>query len=69
MMLHNLSIIKNASRVVLEVKKENGRAIYKKCGYKKKGDLNNDLCLTEWVNNDQFCYILSGQLGVLLQLS
>jgi aminoglycoside 6'-N-acetyltransferase len=51
MMLHHLSINKNASRVVLEVKKSNGRAIssYKKCGFREIKDLNNDLCLMEWV--------------------
>ena len=51
MMLHHLSINKNASRVVLEVKKSNGRAIssYKKCGFREIKDLNNDICLMEWV--------------------
>jgi len=51
MMLHHLSINKNASTVVLEVKKSNDRAIssYKKCGFREIKDLNNDLCLMEWV--------------------
>lgn len=51
MMLHYLHIHKNASRVVLEVKKGNARAIssYKKCGFRKIKDLTNDLCLMEWV--------------------
>ena len=53
MMLNYLSIIKNASRVVLEVKKDNGRAIssYKKCGFREIKDLNNDLLLMEWLVN------------------
>ncbi len=51
MMLHHLSINKNASRVVVEVKKSNGRAIssYKKCVFREIKDLNNDICLMEWV--------------------
>ena len=52
MMLNYLSTIKHASRVVLEVKKDNGRAIssYKKCGFKEIKELNKDLYLMEWVN-------------------
>ena len=54
MMLHDLSTNKNASKVFLEVKKENGRAIssYKKCGFKETRDLNHDLFLMERVNHD-----------------
>ena len=50
MMLNYLSINKNAFKVVLEVKKGNGRAIssYKKCGFKEIKDLNNDHLLMEW---------------------
>ena len=52
MMLNYLSINKNASRVVLEVKIGNGRAIscYKKCGFREIKDLNDAHCLMEWVN-------------------
>ena len=52
MMLNYLSTIKNASRVVLEVKKDNSRAIssYKKCGFREMKELNDDLYLMEWVN-------------------
>lgn len=40
---------KGASRVVLEVKKNNIRAIksYKKCGFKKNKEINNELNLME----------------------
>ena len=52
MMLNYLHTKKNASSVVLEVKKGNARAIasYKKCGFREMKDLNNDLCLMGWVN-------------------
>ena len=52
MMLNYLSTIKNASRVVLEVKKDNRRAIssYKKCGFTEIKELNDNLYLMEWVN-------------------
>lgn len=50
MMLNYLHTTKNASRVVLEVKKSNVRAIasYRKCGFREMKDLNNELCLMEW---------------------
>lgn len=50
MMLNFLSTNKNASKVLLEVKKNNPRAIasYKKCGFKVIKDLRNDLYLMEW---------------------
>ena len=50
MMINYLHSTKNASRVVLEVKKSNARAIasYKKCGFREIKDLNNELCLMEW---------------------
>jgi aminoglycoside 6'-N-acetyltransferase len=50
MMIDYLSDKKGASRVVLEVKKNNHRAIssYKKCGFRVVKDLNNDLRLMEW---------------------
>jgi aminoglycoside 6'-N-acetyltransferase len=50
MMLDYLSGNKGASRVVLEVKKNNNRAIssYKKCGFRVVKDLNNDLSIMEW---------------------
>ena len=50
MMLDYLSINKNALKVLLEVKKTNGREIssYKKCGFREIKDLNNELCLMEW---------------------
>ena len=50
MMLNYLSTTKNASRVMLEVKKSNMRAIasYKKCGFKVIKNLNNGLWLMEW---------------------
>lgn len=41
---------KGASKVLLEVKSSNVRAIssYKKCGFKRIKDLNNNLVLMEW---------------------
>ncbi|MEI4770868.1 GNAT family N-acetyltransferase [Psychrobacillus sp. FJAT-51614] len=50
MMLNYLSIKKSSSSVILEVKSNNLRAIssYKKCGFKKIKELNNDLILMEW---------------------
>ena len=52
MMLNYLSTIKNASRVVLEVKQDNRRAIssYKKCGFTEIKQLTDNLYLMEWVN-------------------
>jgi aminoglycoside 6'-N-acetyltransferase len=51
LMLNYLSK-KGASKVVLEVKNTNGRAItsYKKCGFKRNKDLNNNLILMEWIS-------------------
>ncbi|KGR78786.1 GNAT family N-acetyltransferase [Ureibacillus sinduriensis] len=42
--------MKGASKVLLEVKSSNVRAIssYKKCGFKRIKDLNNNLLLMEW---------------------
>jgi aminoglycoside 6'-N-acetyltransferase len=50
MMLDYLNDNKGASKVVLEVKKNNIRAIssYKKCGFIAVKDLKNDLSLMEW---------------------
>lgn len=49
MMLHYLRN-KGATKVVLEVKNSNNRAIssYKKCGFKSIKDLSNNLTLMEW---------------------
>ncbi|WP_256815216.1 GNAT family N-acetyltransferase [Cytobacillus sp. Bac17] len=51
MMLNYLSKSKGASSVVLEVKKNNSRAIssYKKCGFRKIKELYTDLYLIEWI--------------------
>lgn len=51
MMLNYLSNNKGASSVLLEVKKYNHRAIssYKKCGFRKIKELNDDLVLMEWM--------------------
>lgn len=51
MMLNYLSKNKGASSVVLEVKKNNSRAIssYKKCGFRKIKELYTDLYLMEWI--------------------
>ncbi|MBN8204175.1 GNAT family N-acetyltransferase [Bacillus sp. NTK034] len=51
MMLDELSKNKGALSVVLEVKKNNSRAIssYKKCGFRKIKELYNDLYLMEWI--------------------
>ena len=51
MMLNYLSTIKKDSRVVLEVKKDNRRAIssYKKCVFTEIKELNEELYLMEWV--------------------
>ncbi|MDF2066491.1 GNAT family N-acetyltransferase [Bacillus sp. Cr_A10] len=51
MMVNYLSIHKSVSRVVLEVKNTNVRAIssYEKCGFKKMKELQNDLTLMEWM--------------------
>jgi aminoglycoside 6'-N-acetyltransferase len=50
LMLNYLSNHKNATRVVLEVKNHNMRAIfcYKKCGFRKIKDINDDISLMEW---------------------
>jgi aminoglycoside 6'-N-acetyltransferase len=50
MMLNYLNISKGASTVVLDVKKNNARAIscYKKCGFREIKELSNDLLLMEW---------------------
>lgn len=50
LMLNYLSNHKNARRVVLEVKNHNIRAIscYKKCGFRKIKDINDDTSLMEW---------------------
>lgn len=52
MMLDYLSNNKGALKIVLEVKKNNDRAIasYKKCNFNKIKELNNDLYLMEWIN-------------------
>lgn len=51
MMLNYLSKNKGASSVVLEVNKNNSRAIssYKKCGFRKIKELYTDLYLMEWI--------------------
>jgi len=51
LMLRYLSKTKGASRVVLEVKTNNSRAIscYEKCGFRKIKELNDDLVLMEWI--------------------
>ncbi|QOK29028.1 acetyltransferase [Cytobacillus oceanisediminis] len=51
MMLNYLSKNKGALSVVLEVKKNNSRAIssYKKCGFRKIKELYTDLYLMEWI--------------------
>jgi len=50
LMLNYLSNHKNATRVVLEVKNNNIRAIscYKKCGFRKIKNINDDTSLMEW---------------------
>ena len=50
LMLNYLSNHKNATRVVLEVKNHNSRAIscYKKCGFRKIKEINDDKSLMEW---------------------
>ena len=50
LMLNYLNNHKNASRVVLEVKNHNMRAIscYKKCGFRKIKDINDDTSLMKW---------------------
>ncbi|MFD1736364.1 GNAT family N-acetyltransferase [Bacillus salitolerans] len=50
MMIQYLSNNKDASTVVLEVKKNNNRAFssYMKCGFRKVKSLENDLFLMEW---------------------
>lgn len=50
MMLKYLSENKGASKIILDVKKNNSRAIssYKKCGFKQVKELNSDLNLMEW---------------------
>ncbi|MGM0919949.1 MAG: GNAT family N-acetyltransferase [Bacillota bacterium] len=50
MMLDYICKNENMSRVVLEVKNSNYRAIhcYKKCGFKKVKNLDNELSLMEW---------------------
>ncbi|MEK4129986.1 GNAT family N-acetyltransferase [Solibacillus sp. FSL W8-0474] len=50
-MMLNFLCNKGASKVLLEVKSNNVRAIssYKKCGFKRIKDLNNDLVLMEWI--------------------
>jgi aminoglycoside 6'-N-acetyltransferase len=49
-MLDYICKYENISRVVLEVKNSNYRAIhcYKKCGFKKVKNLDNELSLMEW---------------------
>lgn len=51
MMVNYLSIHKYVSRILLEVKNTNVRAIssYEKCGFKKMKELQNDLTLMEWM--------------------
>lgn len=51
LMLNYLRNNKGASKVVLEVKKNNHKAIssYKKCGFREIKELNNDLFLMEWM--------------------
>jgi aminoglycoside 6'-N-acetyltransferase len=53
LMLHFLEN-QGASKVVLEVKRQNGRAIssYKKCGFVKVKDMDNDFILMEWTTLD-----------------
>ncbi|KMY31404.1 GCN5 family acetyltransferase [Lysinibacillus xylanilyticus] len=50
-MMLNYLCNKGASKVLLEVKNDNVRAIssYKKCGFKRIKDLNNNLVLMEWI--------------------
>ncbi|HWL23798.1 MAG TPA: GNAT family N-acetyltransferase [Ureibacillus sp.] len=50
MLLDHLHQSQDVSKVVLEVKKMNGRAIssYKKCGFRILKDLNEDYYLMEW---------------------
>ncbi|WP_274310044.1 GNAT family N-acetyltransferase [Solibacillus daqui] len=50
MMLNSLCN-KGASKILLEVKSNNVRAIssYKKCGFKRIKNLNNNLVLMEWI--------------------
>ena len=50
LMLNYLSNHKNATKVVLEVKHHNSRAIfcYKKCGFRKIKGINDDTSLMEW---------------------
>jgi aminoglycoside 6'-N-acetyltransferase len=50
MMLDYLWDNKGASKIILDVKKNNKRAIssYKKCGFKQIKELNNDSILMEW---------------------
>lgn len=52
LMLNYLSNLKNATRVVLEVKNNNSRAIscYKKCGFRKIKEINEETSLMEWEN-------------------
>ncbi|MEI5908969.1 GNAT family N-acetyltransferase [Bacillus spongiae] len=54
LILNYLSKNKSASRVVLEVKNNNTRAIscYEKCGFKRIKELNDDLNLMEWIQID-----------------
>jgi aminoglycoside 6'-N-acetyltransferase len=51
LMLNYLSENKTASRVVLEVKSNNVRAVssYKKCGFRKIKEINKEQHLMEWV--------------------
>lgn len=58
MMLEYLSENKGVSKIVLEVKKTNSRAIasYKKCGFKQIKELNNDLNLMEWKKGESKLY-------------
>ncbi|MFB5087720.1 GNAT family N-acetyltransferase [Psychrobacillus sp. PGGUH221] len=51
MMVNYLSIHKSVSRILLEVKNTNVRAIssYEKCGFKKMKELQNDITLMEWM--------------------
>ncbi len=51
MMLDYLHHHKGVSKIVLEVKNNNNRAIssYKKCGFQQIKELNNDLILMEWI--------------------
>ncbi|MGM0837675.1 MAG: GNAT family N-acetyltransferase [Bacillota bacterium] len=54
LILNYLSKNKSASRVVLEVKNNNTRAIscYEKCGFRKIKELTIDLYLMEWIKID-----------------